>query len=268
MGVKVKYSKKEGLYTTNHLSVLELQKAMKNNEFTLHYQPQIISKTGKIGGFEVLIRWNHPSYGLLYPNAFIEMAESSGYIVDLGKWILKTACYQVKKWREMYQKPFYLSVNIAIKQLLDYRFVPFIKGLLDEMKLEAKYLILEITERITDDIKRVVNPLERLRKLGVQISLDDFGKGYNSLYYLKELPVDQIKIDRSFINDVSNKRNRVIVKSMIDTAKLLGLEIVAEGIETKKEKELFSSYCDYLQGFYFAKPMPIQDVEQSLIHAV
>lgn len=252
----------------NPISFLELEKALVNEEFVLHYQPQLSSDCGQVVGFEALIRWEHPTFGLLYPDSFISMAESTGFIVELGKWIIETACQQVMKWREQYNRPFHISINIAVKQLIEYDFVHYIKRLLNEIELEPRLLVLEITERATTNIQHLAKILEQLKRLGIKISIDDFGTGYNSIYYLKELPCDEIKIDRSFIHFISNEKDKIIVKGMITTAKELNLDIVAEGIETKSELNTFKKCCDYLQGYYISKPLSIPHVERFLTQKI
>lgn len=242
----------------------DLNKAIKNKEFTLHYQPQILSKTGEIYGFEALVRWKHSSFGMVSPGEFIPFAESTGLIVPLGKWIVETACHQIKEWQLLFKKPFKIAVNFSIKQFTQPNLIEIVTGALEKSGLDPCYLDIEITESVTENITIIIDTVKQLKALGVGISIDDFGKGFSSLYYLKELPVDKLKLDRCFIIDIHSKKDQTIVKSMISMARKLNVEVVAEGIETEEQFNIFSKQCEYLQGFYISKPLPRREVNALL----
>lgn len=243
---------------------LDIHNAIKNKEFTLHYQPQVLSKTGEVIGFEALIRWNHPQLGVIPPNDFIPHAEATGLIIPIGEWVVKTACNQIKEWQMYLGKPLKIAVNLSIKQLSDVNLVNTIETALAEANLEPQFLDIELTESVSANIEVIMSTIKKLKDLGVGISIDDFGRGYSSLYYLKELPVNKLKLDRSFIVDIHNWKDQTIVKSMISMAKGLDLELVAEGIETKEQMEIFSKHCDYLQGFYISKPLSKKEAKALL----
>ncbi|SFC09815.1 EAL domain, c-di-GMP-specific phosphodiesterase class I (or its enzymatically inactive variant) [Bacillus sp. OV322] len=259
----------EFLNTAENISVYgfaasDLNKALQNNEFALHYQPQVSAKTGAMVGFEALIRWNHPMFGLIAPGDFIPLAEESGFILQMGDWVVKTACEQIKQWHLRFGKGLKVAVNLSIKQFSDQLLVENIKNALENTGLDPHYLELELTESVTGNMELIMNTVKKLKALGVGISIDDFGRGYSSLYFLKELEIDKLKLDRSFIIDIHKKKDQTIVQSMLLMAKGLKLEVVAEGIETKEQMEIFAKECDYLQGFYICKPLPKREIEKLL----
>ncbi|MDK7667320.1 putative bifunctional diguanylate cyclase/phosphodiesterase [Cytobacillus oceanisediminis] len=256
--------KVENLSIDHHFTEEEILTAIKNKEFTLHYQPQVLAKNGEIIGFEALIRWNHPDLGIIPPNDFIPLTEATGLIVPVGEWIVNTACKQIKEWQILFKKPFKIAVNLSIKQFHDYNLVNTIETALAEADLDPQFLDIELTESVSANIEVIMSTIKKLKDLGVGISIDDFGRGYSSLYYLKELPVNKLKLDRSFIVDIHNWKDQTIVKSMISMAKGLNLELVAEGIETKEQMEIFSKHCDYLQGFYISKPLSKKEAKALL----
>ncbi|RAK05187.1 diguanylate cyclase (GGDEF)-like protein [Halanaerobium saccharolyticum] len=239
----------------------QLRKAIENDEFELHYQPQLESKTNKVVGVEALIRWQHPEKGRISPGEFIPLAEESGMILKLGDWVLNEALCQLKTWHNKGHSDLISAVNIAPQQFQQDDFVSNIDELLKKHQLEAKYLELEITERtVIKDIEYTVDILNRLKKLGVRISIDDFGTGYSSLEYLNRFALDKLKIDKSFVH---NRSNLNIVKTIIMMGSNLGLEVVAEGVETKEELDfLIKNNCNYYQGYYFARAEKAADVEE------
>jgi len=243
----------------------DLRNALNQDEFVLHYQPQVCNISGELIGVEALLRWNHPTRGLIYPNAFIWLAEETGLIVEIGKWVIKEACRQNKKWQENGFKPMKMSVNLSSEQFFRLSLVDFVKNVLEETKLSPHYLVLEITESMAMDFEYSLNVLRKLKNLGVYISIDDFGKGYSSLNYLKRFPIDSLKIDKSFVKDIMNDDNDVnIVKAIITLAHNLGLGVIAEGVETKEQLELLKSYhCDEIQGYLISKPISAEKFEKT-----
>ncbi|WP_342505823.1 EAL domain-containing protein [Sporosarcina sp. FSL K6-2383] len=243
----------------NHSKVLEtdLLKAIERNELFLHFQPKVNLKTEKVVGVEALIRWQHPEIGLIAPGDFIPIAEEIGEITRIGKWVLYNACKQNKKWQDDGFSPIIMSVNLSPCQLLEQDLFKTVSQVLKETGLSPCYLELEITEGITIDIPKAISMMKQLRELGILISLDDFGTGYNTLTYLKEFPVDIIKIDRSFVNDlVHSSKDREIVKMIITLAHSLNIRVIAEGIETEEHLQFLKlHHCNEGQGYLFSKPV-------------
>ncbi len=241
----------------------DLRKAIENNEMLLHYQPQIDIMTGSLIGVEALIRWNHPSRGLIPPADFIPLAEESGLIVPIGEWVLRTACKQNKAWHNAGFQTLSISVNLSIRQFLQSNLIHKIAQILKETELDPQYLDLEITESMTMDVEHAINMLHELKKLGVQISMDDFGTGYSSLNHLQRFPIDRLKIDKSFMDKItSNVNDANIVTTIIALAHNLGLKVTAEGVETNEQLQfLIDRNCDETQGYYFSKPVPAEQIE-------
>jgi diguanylate cyclase (GGDEF)-like protein/PAS domain S-box-containing protein len=242
----------------------ELRKALENNEFILHYQPQVCNKSGKIVGVEALIRWNHPTYGLIYPDKFIKSAEETGLITQIGEWVIEHACIQNKKWQDSGMGPLKIAVNLSTQQFFKLNLVGFVKHVLNQTGLDPKYLVLEITESMAMDYNYSIYVLKQLKDIGICISIDDFGTGYSSLSYLKKFPIDYLKIDRSFVRDILEDDNDVnIVKAIITLAHNLRLKVIAEGVETKEQLDFLMKYnCDNIQGFLFSKPITAEQFEQ------
>ncbi|MET1030094.1 PAS domain S-box protein [Domibacillus tundrae] len=240
----------------------DLYKAMERDELLLHYQPKINLKTGNIVGVEALIRWNHPEQGMISPVAFIPFAEETGLIIPIGEWALHTACKQQKAWQEKGFSPV-MAVNLSARQFTQSNFVHTVAAILKETGLEPQYLELEITESMTLDIERTISTLQQLKNLGVHISIDDFGTGFSSLNYLKQFPVDTLKIDQSFVRELYNNPNdETIVKTIISMAHNLNLNVVAEGIETKEQLVFLQEHlCNEGQGYFFSKPLPANELE-------
>ncbi|WP_107667884.1 EAL domain-containing protein [Cyanothece sp. BG0011] len=246
-----------------------LRKALEKREFHLYYQPIISCGNFQLIGFEALLRWQHPTQGWMSPANFIPIAEETGLIVPLGQWVLQEACQQISVWQNHFPfpKPLKISVNISSYQLNQSDFVDTIKRILEESQIKASQLNLEITETvIMNNIESAAFKLQCLQRLGVTISIDDFGTGYSSLNYLQQLPIDILKIDRSFINKLeSNFAEFQIIEAIIKLGNILGMETLAEGIETSKQLDLIESLgVDYAQGFLFSKPLNKNLVEQTL----
>lgn len=242
----------------------DLRWAIQNNQLLLHYQPQIDLKSGEISGVEALVRWQHPEYGMISPAQFIPLAEETGFIVSIGKWVLETACFQAKKWQEKGIPPMPVSINVSPREFRQPSFIEQVKDTLTNSGLEARYLNLEITENIMTDVHHCKITLERLRELGVNVSVDDFGTGYSSLSYLNDFPLTHLKIDQAFVRELSNS-NRAIVKTIIGLATNLNLKVVAEGVETKEQASFLNSLaCDNVQGYLYSKPLPYEQIEPLL----
>ncbi|ADG83495.1 bifunctional diguanylate cyclase/phosphodiesterase [Thermincola potens] len=247
-----------------------LRAALERHEFTLFYQPQVHGMTGEIVGMEALIRWKHPEKGLISPAEFIPVAEETGLIVPIGEWVLYTACMQNKYWQQKGYAPIRVAVNLSARQFQQRNLVSMIARVLKQTGLDPNCLELEITESVAmQNLENTIKLVKQLKDLGVHISIDDFGTGYASLSYLKLFPpIDTLKIDRSFVRDISqNPRNAsdALVATMIVLAKNLKLKVVAEGVENEKQlKFLLERQCDEFQGFFFGKPVPAKEFEQFL----
>ena len=236
----------------------ELRRAIKREEFVLHYQPQVNVKTGKLSGVEALIRWQHPTDGMVYPDAFIEIAESCGLIGNIGDWVMATALEDAASWLKKEGAPLKVSINLSPKQFVDEGLVSKLKKLIDSVGVPASSVVIEITEgHLMGNTKTNLVTLNALKALGVLIAIDDFGTGYSSLSYLRTLPVDIIKIDREFLIDASeNKTSAHIVAAIIELSHALQLEVIAEGVEYISQMHLLEDQgCDQAQGFYVGKPM-------------
>lgn len=242
----------------------DLRKAMKNGEFELHYQPQVHSETGKIIGFEALLRWFHPEQGLISPGVFIPLAEEIGIIEQIGEWAILEACKQNKAWQDAGYEAVTVSVNISTQQFKYSNLTETVAQILQETQLDPQYLGLEITESVMLDYDYASTCLNDLKKLGVHISIDDFGTGYCSLGYLKKLPIDKLKIDRSFVDDVLEDPNdAAIVSTIIAMAKHLNLSVIAEGVETEGQKTyLYNQDCVEVQGYLYSPAVSAKEIEQ------
>ena len=244
-----------------------LRRALERDEFLLYYQPQIDIKSGKIVGAESLIRWMHPDLGLVAPNKFIPILEETGLISEVGEWILRTACQQNKQWQEQGLPAIQIAVNLSPRQFRQKNLLSSIEQTLSDTKLSAKWLELEVTESsIMDNPEEVAVTLKSLHELGIKLAIDDFGTGYSSLSYLKMFPIDVLKIDRSFIRDITfDKDDETIVKTIISMGHNLGLKIIAEGVELQEQLDIIKQYqCEWYQGFYLSKPLPADEFEKLL----
>ena len=237
---------------------LHLQQGIEDDALKLHYLPEVDLRTGEILAVEALVRWLHPTRGLLPPDAFIGVAESINLAGELGRWVLRTACAQWSTWRSQGLDPaLTLRVNVSPAQLVTANFADEVARILDEFLVPAPALCLEITENIFQDIEVTRKGLLAVRDLGVKLAIDDFGTGYSSLAYLKSLPVDTIKIDKGFVLRLAEDGDdRAIVRSTIGLAEAFQLEVVAEGVETTKAAELLLQYgCHRAQGFLLSRPI-------------
>ncbi|PCK12621.1 hypothetical protein CEY07_06315 [Bacillus safensis] len=247
---------------------LELRDAIQREQFVLHYQPQVSAKTRKMTGVEALLRMKAPDGSLKSPEAFIELAEESGLIIDIGRWVIDTAGKQAKRWYDDGLK-IPVAVNLSAKQFNSEDLIDLIKLTLKKYDLKPSLLELEVTESMTmDNIKQSKQVLTSLKQLGVRISIDDFGTGHSSLSYLKDLPIHRLKIDKSFIEDIlSDSKSEQITGAIIAMGHQLSLEVIAEGVETFAQAQLLSTQgCDDLQGFYYAKPLPASDIEKFIAY--
>lgn len=243
----------------------DLHNALANNEFYLDYQPQVNLKTGTIESVEALVRWRHPTRGFVPPDVFIPIAEECGLIIPLGKWILETACTQAKIWEKQGLPPMKVAVNLSLGQLFQQDLVEMVQDILHRTNLDPSFLQLEITESMTMNIDQMTQLLHELKALGIQIAVDDFGTGYSSLAYLKEFPIDCLKIDRTFVRNVPhNPNDEALVSMIISMAKHLRLKVVAEGIEEVEQLSfLIDGGCDYIQGYLFSKPISPQQITET-----
>lgn len=238
----------------------ELRNAIKNNEFTLHYQPIVSLQSNRLEGFEALIRWEHPINGTVFPNRFIPLAESTGLIVPMGHWYISEACRQLKEWHDKVPEArnIGMSINISPRQFAEKGLVDFIAEALDTHKLEPEALRIEITEStIMREAQTATEMITRLKDLGIKLAIDDFGTGYSSLSYLQIFPIDYLKIDRSFISGEGDENDKAeMVKTIISLARNLGMVVIAEGVEEEKQLKLLRELrCDQAQGFLFSRPL-------------
>lgn len=244
----------------------ELRKAIELDQFTLVYQPRIHLMTEKVVNAEALIRWNHPNWGVVKPDVFIPIAEESNLIFEIDKWVLKKVCEQINSWKKSPLQPFKVSVNFSAKHFLQRNLIKQIKEILDDFKVDPLMLEFEITETALLQNEEIVKQtLQQIKELNIQISLDDYGTGYSSINYLREFPFDTIKIDRSYIQEITKKEknSRIIVESIITLIKKLGIHVVAEGVETDEQLNFLKTLqCNEVQGYIFSRPLSPDDFVQ------
>jgi EAL domain-containing protein (putative c-di-GMP-specific phosphodiesterase class I) len=243
----------------------DLGRAVEQEEFVLHYQPIVSLQTGEVFAVEALVRWEHPERGLLDPDEFVPMAEESGLVIPMGEQVLREACLRAKEWQEAHPRtpPLVMSVNLSARQLSRPDLAETVEGIVKETGLEGSCLTLDVTETIyVRTLAGNTETLDRLRDLGARISIDDFGVGYSSLAYLKRLPADAIKIDRSFVRGLGvDVEDTAIVHMIIELAHTLGLEVIAEGVESEGQATLLREMgCDMAQGYHFSKPLPPEEI--------
>ena len=247
-----------------------LRQALAEQQFVLHFQPQILADA-TVAGAEVLLRWQHPTMGLIAPGQFIPVAESSGQILPIGRWVLQQACMQLAEWaRHPVSSHWYLSVNVSARQLYDVHFVDEVKKALSDSGARPDKLLLELTEsQLLQDVDVVISKMQQLQTLGVSFSLDDFGTGYSSLSYLKLLPLTQLKIDRSFVRDLLTDANdRSIIRTILALGKSLELAVIAEGVETSEQHQALAQLgCQQFQGYLFSRPVLLNEFEQCFVHS-
>jgi len=244
-----------------------LRKALNEKEFLVYYQPQVDTVSNKLTGMEALVRWNHPTMGLVSPARFIPIAEATGLIVELDQWVMKTAMKQIVQWNKDGLNPGKLALNLAMKQLQLKDFVNILQGLLEESACKAEWLELEITEgQIMLNPEEAIKTLNKVSDLGIKLAIDDFGTGYSSLSYLKRLPIDKLKIDQSFVRDLpDDEEDAGITITIIALSQSLNLSVIAEGVETVEQKDfLLKNGCTCIQGYLYAKPMPADEMETLL----
>ncbi len=246
----------------------DLREALPNWEFRLYYQMQV-DHTGKILGAEALIRWWHPRRGLVSPVQFIPLAEQSGLILQIGLWVLETACAQIKHWElNPNARHLQLAVNVSARQFRQPDFVRLVSGVLEKYAINPNRLKLELTETLVlEDVNDTIEKIQALKEIGLRFSMDDFGTGYSSLAYLSKLPLDQLKIDQSFVYNIGIKpSDAVIVQTIIGMAKNLGIEVIAEGVETEQQRDFLErNGCTHYQGYLFGKPVPLEVFEEQLL---
>jgi diguanylate cyclase (GGDEF)-like protein/PAS domain S-box-containing protein len=236
----------------------ELLDAWSRDEFVIHYQPFVDASSGRIVGMEALLRWKHPQLGLIPPDRFIPQLEELGMMTEVGRWVLRTACCQVKDWSRRYAMPLRMAVNVSSQQFYEGDIVDAVEAAIRDSNVDPKHLELELTEsRLFDDSEATVAIMRHLKQIGVSLSLDDFGTGWSSLSYLRRFPLDRIKIDRSFVRDLTTQESaRAMVKGILALSKNLGFSAIAEGVETLEQKELLRSFgCPELQGYFFSYPL-------------
>jgi len=239
-----------------------LRRAIEREEFVLHYQPQVDIKTGKIIGTEALIRWQHPDMGLVPPGRFIHIAEDSGLIVPIGEWVLRTACRQNREWQIAGLQAIPVAVNLSAIQFRQPDFLEAVKRAVMDTEIDPRYVELELTERaVMQDVEAAVATMQEMKGMGFLLTIDDFGTGYSSLNYLKRFPIDKLKIDQSFVRDITTDPDDAsITLAIISMAHSLGLRVIAEGVETAEQLAFLREHgCDEIQGYYFSKPVPADE---------
>nr|WP_281269127.1 EAL domain-containing protein [Bacillus taeanensis] len=242
-----------------------MRTALENNEFQLFYQPKVKSENGEIAGVEALIRWQSSEFGNVSPSLFIPIVEKNGLIIELTEWVMMTACRQMKSWREEGVRIEKVAVNISAVLFHYHDLIGMVERVLKETKLSPSMLELEITETgLMENIENAILTLENLQKMGVSIALDDFGTGISSLTYLKELPLNTSKIDKSFIDGIPiNEKDTAIMETILKLAENLDLTVVAEGVEEAEQVEFLKrKTCHYIQGYFFGRPLPPDEVKQ------
>ncbi|MHB8057353.1 MAG: putative bifunctional diguanylate cyclase/phosphodiesterase [Desulfuromonadaceae bacterium] len=248
-----------------------MRKGLERGDFFLVYQPQVDARSGKIFGMEALLRWNHPDMGLLPPDKFIPLAEENGLIIPLGEWVLRCACRQNKIWQEQGLPPVRVAVNLSAKQFGQYHLDEVVASTLLETGLDAEWLELELTESaIMKDADKNIALLAKFKEMGISVAIDDFGTGYSSLSYLKNFPISRLKIDRSFVRDITtNPDDAAIARFIIDIARALNLNVIAEGVETRAQMQFLSfNNCVEMQGYHFSRPVPAEEFAELLRYGI
>jgi EAL domain-containing protein (putative c-di-GMP-specific phosphodiesterase class I) len=244
-------------------TIESLHSALGKNEFILHYQPQFELKTGKLTGLEALMRWNSPD-GQVFPLMFIPLLEETGLIIPVGEWLLYSACAQNKSWQDLGFPPICVAINLSMRQFEQEDLTEIIANVLEKTGLSPEYLDLEISESMAmKNVRKVTEKLIALRKLGVKISIDDFGTGFSSLSYLDEFPINTLKIDKKFVEKITTRHR--IPKAIIEMAHAMDATVVAEGIENKEQMQVLTILgCDIGQGYLFSRPKPPQEITKLL----
>jgi EAL domain-containing protein (putative c-di-GMP-specific phosphodiesterase class I) len=237
----------------------QLRRAVERNEFVLYYQPKVEVSSGRITGAEALVRWKHPEHGIVSPAKFIPIAEETGLIVEIGQWVLRTACAQIQAWKQLGLPPLSISVNVSSAQFKQRKVWYAVRGALTHSEIPPEQLVLELTESmLMENATDSVEMLNELKEMGLKLAVDDFGTGYSCFTNLSQYPLDELKIDRSFVRGLPQERHcHAIVEAVIALARGLNLRVVAEGVETKEQLQfLRSRACDEYQGYLFSRPAP------------
>jgi EAL domain-containing protein (putative c-di-GMP-specific phosphodiesterase class I) len=245
----------------------EIKKALINKEFVLHYQPKIDIMTNKMIGMEALARWSHPKKGLLSPNEFLQVVADTRNMYILETLLIEQIFAQISKWKQQYQKfDYIIAINITPESFQNDKFIPFLQNCISKYNIDASILELELVENtFVTDMQQAISKIQILKSIGIKFAIDDFGTGYSSLTYLQKLPIDSIKIDKSFIMDIDDQSNKEIVKMIINFAKLFNLKVVAEGVENIKTLNfLVDLKCDYYQGYFYSRAISAKEIEKFL----
>ncbi|QOP46757.1 EAL domain-containing protein [Sulfurimonas paralvinellae] len=244
-----------------------MRAGLKNGEFEVYYQPQLNAKKQKVVGMEALVRWNHPNTGLVFPSKFIPLAESTGFIIELDRYVIKTAMMQISRWYKEGLSPGVLALNLSSRQIRQQDSLEFLTITLAETECKAEWVEFEVTENeLMQNMQEAIVVLTKMSKLGIAIAIDDFGTGYSSLSYLKKLPIDKLKIDQSFVQDLPNDaEDAAIIRAIIALAKALHLDLIAEGVEREEQKEFcVQNGCENIQGFYYSKAITKEKMQHIL----
>ncbi|MCD7036194.1 EAL domain-containing protein [Metabacillus sp. GX 13764] len=264
-GLKEYSEEKSYTFQRRYYVQKELYLAMQKGELELYYQPQIDTCCRAIIGVEVLLRWQHSELGFISPAEFIPIAEETGLIIEIGKWSMEGACAQLKKWHEAINNNLRMSINLSVKQFYQPDLVDMVTNILERYNIPPECFELEFTESLSmHNSENFIRTVEHLKDINIHLSVDDFGTGYSSLSYLTQLPLDKIKIDRSFVKKMMNsKQDEIVIKTIIALAQNLGMQIIAEGVEEKKQAEFLEKHgCYQMQGYLFSKPVPAGEMEQ------
>lgn len=240
-----------------------LRHALENNECSLHYQPKIELSSGKLIGFEGLIRWTKSNGDMISPMDFIPIAEESGLIIEIGEWVIREACFQIRRWQDEGLDPFIVSVNLSPMQFQTHNLIDVVSSALENSGILPEYLELELTESaVMENVDKAIDTMDALKRFGIRLSIDDFGTGYSSMEYLKRFPVDVLKIDKSFVQDITtDQSDAAIIKAIIALTKALDLISIAEGVETREQIDFLHQHnCDQVQGYYYSKPLPVKEI--------
>ena len=260
----IEIDKKLKKYLEIKNDLLKMMKSGDFSEFEIYYQPQI-DKNEQLGGMEALIRWNHPKKGLVSPGEFLPVAIQEGYIKKIDLWTIESVIKQIKEWLAKGYNPGVVSCNVTMQQLESRDFISKLKSLIKKYDIDTKYLGIEVTEEsIMQNVSKVTQTLHDIKSLGIIISLDDFGTGYSNFMKLKTLPIDKLKIDKSFIDGIPEDKDDVaLTKIIIEVGKILGMKLIAEGVETEEQKDfVFENGVDYIQGYFYSKPLPKDEIEK------
>jgi EAL domain-containing protein (putative c-di-GMP-specific phosphodiesterase class I) len=245
----------------------ELRRAVARQQFSLHYQPKVDMESGQITGVEALLRWKHPELGLVSPAQFIPLAEETGLIVPIGRWVMREACAQNMAWQRRGLRPVSMAVNLSPRQFADEQLLHDVDEAIATSGMSPVLLQLEVTESmVMRNVTRAVRVLDAIQSRGIRLAIDDFGTGYSSMSLMKQFPIDTIKIDRSFVRDLPrDSEDQAIAQAIISMGKALGMTVVAEGVETAEQHAFLRDHrCDEIQGFLFSKPLPPRELEKLL----